>query len=481
MASASDPSVLPANAAQLREQIIATTQRFFDSHGIRIKTRKLPVQAPGSSGTVSGSKGEGNSSRSRHGGGRSAQADSSGQSAESSASSTSASLPLYHFITRQKLHMAEQLLRNKSCYLTPYNKKSEKRQKASPWIMQDMSEEVKTHLAQMSSDFDDRDFSGVYLSLHTSPYLVDCEYGNLSRSRFVGWALVELLTTNERCLKALWVHPALSASSTRLVLQAFLPRILVDAIELATPGVSPLCPWRFFYCWLNDFDLLPRGTWLLLSAPQYLALPVHCDNLNLGEEDEEDVKEEPPRGKGARGAPAKGRTGQQSGSRIEKGKRKKKKEEEEMHIGHRDGDDGCACPCQQPSRWRDDFDEKLVGCTESFIYRNFSRILDMIPKTVDARLQEDIHALPQENPEALKREHPETDEEIRTAETFGLDDDTVMGLLEKVYGQWRTGRFKRSDLEDEEEEARPHGRRRLNGHKHDSGHGKETKTEADEH
>lgn len=82
------------------------------------------------------------------------------------------------------------------------------------------------------------DETGVYISLHTVPYLVDCDYGNLVRSRLVGWALVELLTTNERCLKALWVHPSLSASSTRLVLQAFLPRILVEAIEFNTPGVS---------------------------------------------------------------------------------------------------------------------------------------------------------------------------------------------------------------------------------------------------
>nr|CEL67997.1 TPA: ERYTHROCYTE MEMBRANE PROTEIN PFEMP3, related [Neospora caninum Liverpool] len=473
MASASDPATLPANATQLREQLIAATQRFFDSHGIRVKTRKLPVQAA-TPASPPGSKAEGVSARRPHGGGRAAQTDGSPQSSDSSSSS----LPLYHFITRQKLHMAEQLLRNKSCYLTPYNKKSDRRQKASPWIMQDMSEEVKKHLAQMSSDFDDREFSGVYISLHTSPYLVDCEYGNLSRSRFVGWALVELLTTNERCLKALWVHPALSASSTRLVLQAFLPRILVEAIEFATPGVSPLCPWRFFYCWLNDFDLLPRGTWLLLSAPKYLALPVHCDNLNLGEEDEEDAKEE-PRGKG-KAAPGKGKGNQPAGPRAEKSKRKgKKKEEEEMHIGHRDGDDGSACPCQQPSRWRDDFDEKLVGCTEGFIYRNFDRIFDMIPKAIDARLQEDINALPQENPEGLKKEHPETDEEIRTAETFGLGDDTVMRLLEKVYGQWRTGRFKRIGHEEEEEEGRPQGRRRLNGHKHDSGP-KDVKADGDE-
>ncbi|KFG39181.1 erythrocyte membrane PFEMP3, related protein, partial [Toxoplasma gondii TgCatPRC2] len=134
----------------------------------------------------------------------------------------------------------------------------------------------------------------------------------------------------------------------------------------------------------------------------------------------------------------------------------------------------------QPSRWRDDFDEKLVGCTESYIYRNFDRIFDMIPKAIDSRLQEDINALPQENPEALKKEHPETDEEIRAAETFGLDDDTVMRLLEKVYGQWKTGRFKRLGHEEEEEESRPQGRRRLNGHKHDSGQGKDVKPDGDE-
>lgn len=42
---------------------------------------------------------------------------------------------------------------------------------------------------------------------------------------------------------------------------------------------------------------------------------------------------------------------------------------------------------QHPSRWHEDFDERLVGCTESFIYRNFGRILELVPKGVDARLQ----------------------------------------------------------------------------------------------
>ncbi|PHJ15449.1 erythrocyte membrane related protein [Cystoisospora suis] len=465
MASQLDPTDLPSNAAQLREQLVAATQAFFDSHGIRIKSRKLPVQLPvASSPAAAGSRGEGSGSA-RKASGR-AQTESAAHACDGLSATSSLPLPLYHFITRQKFQMAEQLIRNKSCYMTPYNKKLDRRQRASPWIMQEMTDEVKKHLAQLSSDFDDREFSGVYISLHTAPYLVDCEYGNLSRSRIVGWALVELLTTNERCLKALWVHPSLSASSTRLVLQAFLPRILVEAVEFNTPGVKPLCPWRFFYCWLNDFDLMPRGSWLLLSASKYLGLPVHCDNLNV--EEEEEVKEE-SKGKSGGGKTSggcKGR-GRPPAARPEKTKGKKK-EEEELHVGHRDGDVGCACPCQHPSRWHDDFDEKLVGCTESFIYRNFGRILDLIPKSVDARLQDEIGVLPQENPEMAKKDPPETDEEIRLAETFGLDNETISRLLQKVYGSWSTGRFKYLDG-DGDEDPRPHSRRRLNGLKPSTG------------
>lgn len=49
MASQSDPTDLPPNAAQLREQLVAATQTFFDSHGIRVKSRKLPVPLPATS------------------------------------------------------------------------------------------------------------------------------------------------------------------------------------------------------------------------------------------------------------------------------------------------------------------------------------------------------------------------------------------------------------------------------------------------
>ncbi|XP_058515738.1 uncharacterized protein LOC131479205 [Ochotona princeps] len=472
------PSSLPANAKEMREQIIAATQRFFDLHGIRIKVRRLPVQLANAS-----NRGVSVPSSTKEKGGSGARAEKessspvSSPSSQSSSSNAPVSLPLYHFITRQKLHMAEQLLRNRSSFITPFNKKSDRRQKASPWVMQEMTDELKKHLAEMSSDFDDREFSGVYLSLHTKPYLVDCEYGNLSRSRFVGWALVELLTTNERCLKALWVHPTLSASSTRLVLQAFIPRILVEAVEFATPGVAPLCPWKFFYAWLNDFDLLPRGTWLLLSSPKYLGLSVHCDNLNQEKAEEEEEEDEEEEGKSSKnrskrggtgckkGTPSKGtgRAAAERGANKKKGGKFKQEESSVIHVGHTDADEGSACPCQHSSRWHDEFDEKLVGCTEGYMYRHHGRIMNLIPTNVDDRLLDDMNALPQENPDAHKTLPAETEDEIRAAETFNLDDSSIERLLMKVWGQWRANRFKRKGAPDpyEEENSRPVSRKRF--------------------
>nr|PIL99240.1 hypothetical protein TGCOUG_214800 [Toxoplasma gondii COUG] len=50
-------------------------------------------------------------------------------------------------------------------------------------------------------------------------------------------ALVEVYSNNERQISALWCLPCLSAQSTRLLLQAFLPRLVVEALKL--PDVLP--------------------------------------------------------------------------------------------------------------------------------------------------------------------------------------------------------------------------------------------------
>ena len=39
------------------------------------------------------------------------------------------------------------------------------------------------------------------------------------------------------------------------------------------------CPWKFLYAWLNDFEMLPRQAWLILTSSKFFNLPKHYDNL----------------------------------------------------------------------------------------------------------------------------------------------------------------------------------------------------------
>ncbi|CBZ54759.1 conserved hypothetical protein [Neospora caninum Liverpool] len=50
-------------------------------------------------------------------------------------------------------------------------------------------------------------------------------------------ALIEVYSNNERQISALWCLPCLSAESTRVLLQAFLPRLVIEALKL--PDILP--------------------------------------------------------------------------------------------------------------------------------------------------------------------------------------------------------------------------------------------------
>ncbi|PHJ25526.1 erythrocyte membrane protein related [Cystoisospora suis] len=52
-------------------------------------------------------------------------------------------------------------------------------------------------------------------------------------------ALIEVYSNNERQISALWCLPCLSARSTRILLQAFLPRLVIEAFKLPDVFVTP--------------------------------------------------------------------------------------------------------------------------------------------------------------------------------------------------------------------------------------------------
>lgn len=53
-------------------------------------------------------------------------------------------------------------------------------------------------------------------------------------------ALIEVYSNNERQIAALWCLPCLSAHATRLLLQAFLPRVLLEALRIPDVAATPV-------------------------------------------------------------------------------------------------------------------------------------------------------------------------------------------------------------------------------------------------
>eukprot|EP00922_Rhytidocystis_sp_ex-Travisia-forbesii_P062185 GHVS01092058.1.p1 GENE.GHVS01092058.1~~GHVS01092058.1.p1 ORF type:complete len:456 (+),score=78.66 GHVS01092058.1:269-1636(+) len=322
---------------------------------------------------------------------------------------------VYHFVTRQKRHMIEQLLRNRSCYLTQFNTMEIERNRKSPFILKAMSDPVLEGLHKMSNDFDDPEFTGVWLSLHTQAFMTDTQFGNLARSKIVGWALIEVLTTNERCLKAMWVHPTLSATSATFLLRGFLPRVLLEAFQLEPPPNSS-CSWKFFYTWANDFESLPRQTWLFLTSRTWLGLPRHFDVNSTQHADELLPETSPPT------PPS--NTGSSSLDYHNNNKRKRS----DFSIST------SVCGCMKNPKWVR-VDEVLVGCSEAALYKKWTSSCgfnNLVPQDMNEGLIADIRDLASDPSEEDKEEVSE--EALRRQELVGLNDEEVAFLLKYIWG-----------------------------------------------
>eukprot|EP00922_Rhytidocystis_sp_ex-Travisia-forbesii_P069400 GHVS01103554.1.p1 GENE.GHVS01103554.1~~GHVS01103554.1.p1 ORF type:complete len:469 (+),score=141.83 GHVS01103554.1:97-1407(+) len=348
-------------------------------------------------------------------------------------SGSSSSFGVYHFVTRQKRHMIEQLLRNRSCYLTQFNTPDTQRNRKSPFILKQIPNPILEGLHKMSNDFDDPEFTGVWLSLHTPPFMTDTQFGNLARSKIVGWALIEVLTTNERCLKALWIHPKLSPSSATFLLRGFLPRVLLEAFQLDAPSDSS-CSWKFFYTWANDFESLPRQTWLFLTSRKWLGLPRHFD-VNSAQHADHVERRAAVEGEGVEEGKKKGgeepiKREEQGGSSggggrvVVDGPQKRS----EVSIS------SSVCGCMKNPKWTR-VDEVLVGCSEASLYTKWSAggFLHFIPEVTDPGLVDDIQDLPNDTA-SDDNSKDETEEVLRKEELVGLGDEDVARLLKYIWG-----------------------------------------------
>eukprot|EP00921_Rhytidocystis_pertsovi_P011044 GHVQ01017793.1.p1 GENE.GHVQ01017793.1~~GHVQ01017793.1.p1 ORF type:complete len:574 (-),score=108.81 GHVQ01017793.1:1427-3148(-) len=512
---------VPDNYQKYRDEIIAATDTFLKIHSLRLKVRKLPLPvddlsaAPMPHPTSSSlsthipsdaSTSVTDSTTTKQTTSPTAPADSTtSASASNNINPPPLSLPIgmspfpfpaYHFVTRQKRHMNEQLLRNHSQYLTAYNSKTHHRNAKSPFILRTMPEVVLEGLMKLSSDFDDPEFSGVWLSLHTHPFVTDTEFGNLARSKIVGWALIEVLTTNERCLKALWVHPKLGAASTTNLLRGFLPRVMIEAFELGPPPDAS-CLWKFFYLWVNDLDSLPRQTWLILTCRQWLGLPRHYDNVDHSVKGHVDVVYNwRETSGGAVGEGESGGGGSGGGSEAKEGGKEGEDEggaEGEGINGAKaesGGDSGgtCSnrdinnlakrgscwgtaalpkidilshkCECARTAKW-DNTDSVLVGCSEAALYEKWrlGGFTGLVPLSECSSLVREIDMLPREKAEDPEETGsgdgggwadstfvPESEEEIREAELLGMEGEELGRLLKYLWGGSKgKGRIKDMD------------------------------------
>eukprot|EP00920_Eleutheroschizon_duboscqi_P036869 GHVT01088507.1.p1 GENE.GHVT01088507.1~~GHVT01088507.1.p1 ORF type:complete len:509 (+),score=120.97 GHVT01088507.1:522-2048(+) len=146
-----------------------------------------------------------------------------------------------------------------------------------PHAFVDLPESLEIQLDQMATDIASKDFQGIWVGLRTPSVPKATAYGALAVRRTVAWALVEIFSNNERCLRGVYVNRCLRPSALACLLRAFLPRALLEGFELDAPVSDELSPWRFFSVWLCDLNVFPRPSWLLLCAEEFLNLDIHFD------------------------------------------------------------------------------------------------------------------------------------------------------------------------------------------------------------
>ncbi|BAM38876.1 conserved hypothetical protein [Theileria orientalis strain Shintoku] len=236
-------------AYHLENKLTTTCASFFARHGLVVKVRRLPIDAEGAASPAS-------RRTPRYYG--------------------STSYPSYHFISRQRRHIVEQILRSRSFFETEYNSCTELRNFRSPFLLFEPHTNFLKYLQDIKKDLNDEDFTGLFISLNTLPHTAKTELGSVKRSKLVAWCLIEILSNNERCLNCLWVNPSLSATGTTDLLRSFIPFIMVTSFSVRPPNIDTSFK-KIFYIWLADFDHFPRQALILMTSPYRFALEKHYD------------------------------------------------------------------------------------------------------------------------------------------------------------------------------------------------------------
>ncbi|AFZ80211.1 hypothetical protein BEWA_030640 [Theileria equi strain WA] len=344
-------------------------ENFFKTHGLVVKVRRLPLDYNKPNGTQN--------------------------RRPAKALNTLSLYPPYHFISRHRRHLFEQLMRSRTFLDTRYNSCNEMRNSKSPFSLFEVHPNILNHFNELKNDFSDPEFSGVYISLNTKPYQTTSEFGKANRTKLIAWALVEILTNNERCLKCLWIHPSISATGTTDVLSAFLPYVIFVSFSVKPPSIDLRYQNKLFYVWLSDFDHFPRQTLVLLTSVKRFGLIKHYDR------------------------PENSQTKDVTRSHADAGIQDEK------------------CFCNSHANWND-CDQVILGCTEQLMHILIPKWIKVVKQGYSTHLLDDLEKITSPDILSSSQKSTETVNEIKTAEFTGLEHSEIRDLMMHLYGaRWR--------------------------------------------
>ncbi|CDR95749.1 hypothetical protein, conserved [Babesia bigemina] len=377
MADSAPPNSLHSPMNALRQKC----EQFFEHHGLVVKVRKLPAE-----GSV----------RRRVNGNADCNAK------------EELCYPAYHFISRQRAHMVEQLMRSRSFLNTRYNNSSEMRNALSPFPLIELRDGTVKHLESLRDDLCDPEFTGIFVSVSTKAFVSESEFGRVRRTKTVAWALIELLTSNERCLRSLWVHSAISAPATTALLSALLPYSMVASMVASPGAIDERYPVKTFCAWLSDFDAFPRQAMVLLTSPERFGLIKHHD------------------------AP--------DAARDAAGGSRGNAHHFASNLSHIDaGVSGDQCYCYHGANWND-VNHVIVSCTEQLMYSALPQWVKLVPERTLPDLLDDLERIVL--PDAVsynQSKDKESPAAIRDAEYAGLSPLQIRDVLMYLYGnRWKS-------------------------------------------
>ncbi|GBE60217.1 erythrocyte membrane protein, putative [Babesia ovata] len=288
-----------AFADHQKKLLFDETEEFFKRHNLRLKKYLLPVPLPAWASSLD------------------------------EVLDTGVEHEPYSTIYRHQHFLKTRILRNWSYIETLWNVSDNPRNKNIPFDLRPLTKEIIKQLDTTNADLTDPEFSGLLVTLNTESFFegpknsdgtpgvqernsaaqgegsqsgsadaaanttapVEAQgtaesagAGNsasnpLSKSKIIAGAIVECLMTNERCIRCIWLHPHLSKHSSRILLQAFLPRLMLEMFNV--PSVmtenGPSAYHKFAYAMHNDLDMFPRQCWLLLASIKKMSLPRHYE------------------------------------------------------------------------------------------------------------------------------------------------------------------------------------------------------------